>query len=85
MAGPKHPRVQYRCSFCGKSQDQVHGLIAGPGGVYICDECIELCREIIAEELSASAAKRPQIPKVPNTSAGHGTAESAGSSGGRGI
>jgi ATP-dependent Clp protease ATP-binding subunit ClpX len=40
-----------KCSFCGKSQKQVKKLIAGPG-VYICDECIELCNEIIAEELS---------------------------------
>jgi diadenosine tetraphosphate (Ap4A) HIT family hydrolase len=47
----KNPRVQYRCSFCGKSQEQVHRLIAGPGGVYICDECIELCQEIINEEV----------------------------------
>jgi len=42
--------VQYRCSFCGKGQEQVHRLIAGPGGVYICNECIDLCREIIEEE-----------------------------------
>ena len=41
---------QFRCSFCGKSQDQVRKLIAGPE-VYICDECIELCNEIILEEL----------------------------------
>lgn len=40
-----------KCSFCGKSQDQVKRLIAGPG-VYICDECIELCSEIVAEELT---------------------------------
>jgi hypothetical protein len=46
----KHPQTQYRCSFCGKSQNQVQRLISGPGGVYICDECIELCREIIEEE-----------------------------------
>ena len=39
-----------KCSFCGKSQKQVRKLIAGPG-VYICDECIELCNEIIEEEL----------------------------------
>jgi len=44
------PRVQYRCSFCGKEQKQVHRLVAGPGGVYICNECIDLCREIIEEE-----------------------------------
>jgi len=42
---------QLKCSFCGKSQDQVRKLVAGPG-VYICDECIELCNEIIEEELN---------------------------------
>ncbi|MEA1961117.1 MAG: ATP-dependent protease ATP-binding subunit ClpX [Bacillota bacterium] len=41
---------QLKCSFCGKTQDQVKKLVAGPG-VYICDECIELCNEIIEEEL----------------------------------
>ncbi len=40
-----------KCSFCGKSQKQVKKLIAGPG-VYICDECIDLCNEIIEEEFS---------------------------------
>lgn len=44
-------RGQLKCSFCGKSQDQVKKLVAGPG-VYICDECIELCNEIIEEELA---------------------------------
>lgn len=43
-------KKQLKCSFCGKNQDQVKRLIAGPG-VYICDECIELCGEIIAEEM----------------------------------
>jgi len=42
---------QLKCSFCGKTQDQVKKLVAGPG-VYICDECIELCNEIIEEELA---------------------------------
>jgi len=42
-------KKQVRCSFCGKTQDQVRRLVAGPG-VYICDECIELCQEIIEEE-----------------------------------
>ncbi len=41
---------QLKCSFCGKTQDQVRKLVAGPG-VYICDECIELCTEIVEEEL----------------------------------
>ena len=39
-----------RCSFCGKSGEQVRKLIAGPSGVYICDECIDVCAEIIDEE-----------------------------------
>lgn len=52
-----------KCSFCGKSQKQVKKLIAGPG-VYICDECIELCNEIIVEELStASAVSLQELPK----------------------
>ncbi len=41
---------QLKCSFCGKNQDQVRRLIAGPN-VYICDECVELCDEIIQEEI----------------------------------
>src|ERR687886_685274 len=55
MPNTLNSRIQYRCSFCGKTQEQVRRLIAGPGGVYICDECIELCREIIEEE-----AQQPQ-------------------------
>jgi ATP-dependent Clp protease ATP-binding subunit ClpX len=45
-----HEDGELKCSFCGKSQDQVKKLVAGPG-VYICDECIELCNEIVEEEL----------------------------------
>lgn len=48
-------KKQLRCSFCGKSQDQVRRLIAGPG-VYICDECIELCSEIIADEFEENSS-----------------------------
>ena len=55
MAGNRSNRVQYHCSFCGKNQDQVRRLIAGPGAVYICDECVELCREIIDEEAGTSS------------------------------
>jgi len=52
-----------KCSFCGKSQKQVKKLIAGPG-VYICDECIELCNEIVDEELGDSGAGVPlELPK----------------------
>ena len=39
-----------RCSFCGKAQSQARKLIAGPGGAYICDECVDICAEIIDEE-----------------------------------
>src|SRR5450631_1493861 len=55
MARPTDSNEQLLCSFCGKSQRQVKKLIAGPG-VYICDECIDLCNEIIDEELSAPPA-----------------------------
>ena len=41
---------EIKCSFCNKTQDQVKKLIAGPAGVYICDECVEICSDIIAEE-----------------------------------
>ena len=61
MPNTRNSRIQYRCSFCGKTQEQVRRLIAGPGGVYICDECIELCREIIEEE----AAQPQQKAKFP--------------------
>ncbi|HUP26935.1 MAG TPA: ATP-dependent Clp protease ATP-binding subunit ClpX [Chloroflexia bacterium] len=50
MANPRGGKSQYRCSFCGKSQEDVRRLIAGPGAVYICDECVELCQEIISED-----------------------------------
>jgi len=54
---------ELRCSFCGKSQDEVKKLIAGPT-VYICDECVELCNDIIAEEYEREEASRAtQIPK----------------------
>lgn len=49
MAGRSNE--EYRCSFCGKTQDQVRKLIAGPNGAYICDECVDICAEIIDEEL----------------------------------
>src|SRR5687768_15562321 len=69
MATTKGSRLQYQCSFCAKSQDQVKKLIAGPGAVYICDECVELCREIIEEEGGPAKAKTAQ--KVPPPKALH--------------
>ncbi len=50
VANRTDDRKQLRCSFCNKTQDQVRKLIAGPGNVYICDECIEICSEIVEEE-----------------------------------
>ena len=59
----RDPSDQLQCSFCGKSQRQVKKLIAGPG-VYICDECIELCNEIIDEEFSGpEIAHQDELPK----------------------
>ncbi|SHJ85942.1 ATP-dependent Clp protease ATP-binding subunit ClpX [Clostridium amylolyticum] len=62
-------KKQLKCSFCGKNQDQVRRLIAGPG-VYICDECIELCSEIIADEFEESlqfdSATLPKPSEIKN-------------------
>jgi len=55
---------QLKCSFCGKSQRHVRKLIAGPG-VYICDECIELCNDIVEDELAEDAAGRPVLDELP--------------------
>ncbi|HTY23348.1 MAG TPA: ATP-dependent Clp protease ATP-binding subunit ClpX [Desulfomonilaceae bacterium] len=63
MAGRKGNFSSLYCSFCGKSQDEVRKLIAGPT-VYICDECIELCNEIIAEEYEKEEMGRSRS-KVP--------------------
>ena len=54
-----------KCSFCGKEQEQVKKLIAGPG-VYICDECIELCNEIIEEELNEDVDVELTTFRVPS-------------------
>ena len=65
MANSRTTRVQYHCSFCGKNQDQVKRLIAGPGAVYICDECVELCREIIDEEAAGPAKTKVTGQRTP--------------------
>jgi ATP-dependent Clp protease ATP-binding subunit ClpX len=68
---PKQTDNRLKCSFCGKSQDQVKKLIAGPG-VYICDECVDLCNEILDEELFEGAPSAgpsetvvPQMVDIP--------------------
>lgn len=63
MAKKDRDDNKLRCSFCGKGQDEVRKLIAGPT-VYICDECVDLCNEIIAEELYSESATRT-FPKLP--------------------
>ncbi|HEY8885614.1 MAG TPA: ATP-dependent Clp protease ATP-binding subunit ClpX [Chloroflexota bacterium] len=65
MASTRGTRGQYHCSFCGKGQEHVRRLIAGPGAVYICDECVELCREIIDEEQAPQTTARTPTAKVP--------------------
>jgi ATP-dependent Clp protease ATP-binding subunit ClpX len=60
----KDNEKQFRCSFCGKTQDQVKRIIAGPG-VYICDECVGLCSEIIEEEMLANAAQENGEMNLP--------------------
>lgn len=59
---PKHDDSRLKCSFCGKTQDQVKKLIAGPE-VYICDECVELCNEILDEEFFEGKEKEPKSEK----------------------
>ncbi|MBI3953279.1 MAG: ATP-dependent Clp protease ATP-binding subunit ClpX [Chloroflexi bacterium] len=59
MTNTKAPRVPYHCSFCAKTQDQVKRLIAGPGSVYICDECVRLCQGIIQDEAPADKLLQP--------------------------
>ena len=72
MAGTHDSSDLLKCSFCGKSQKQVRKLIAG-GGVYICDECIELCNEIIEEELAGSqqnqAGESERLPRPSESTA----------------
>jgi ATP-dependent Clp protease ATP-binding subunit ClpX len=64
MAGTRGGKPQYHCSFCGKSQDDVRRLIAGPNSVYICDECVDLCREIIDEEETSTTKPEPNIGRT---------------------
>ena len=53
---------KHRCSFCGKTQDQVRRLIAGPGA-YICNECIALCQEIVSDDMDVMST--PKMTKIP--------------------
>ena len=57
MPGKNDDKI--KCSFCKKSQNEVRKLLSGPDGIYICDECIELCAEILEEELAGEAEEKP--------------------------
>jgi len=63
MAG-KNTEEKIKCSFCGKTQDQVRKLIAGPNGVYICDDCIDICAEIIEEEFEDEVAPSEEMEEI---------------------
>ncbi|MGH2531696.1 MAG: ATP-dependent Clp protease ATP-binding subunit ClpX [Thermomicrobiales bacterium] len=65
MNSTRGGRVHYRCSFCNKGQEEVRRLIAGPNQVYICDECVQLCREIIEEEEPAPPKAQPALTRIP--------------------
>lgn len=59
MAGKSSDNI--RCSFCNKTQDQVKKMIAGPAGVYICDECVEICADIVEEEYEEEEAEETEF------------------------
>ncbi|MDO4304650.1 MAG: ClpX C4-type zinc finger protein, partial [Bacillota bacterium] len=59
MAGRNSDNI--RCSFCNKTQDQVKKLIAGPAGVYICDECVEICADIVEEEFEEEEVQEAEL------------------------
>ena len=56
MANKNNNEENYYCSFCGRNADQVRRLIAGPAGTSICDECVEICAEIVEEEVYGNKA-----------------------------
>ena len=59
-----------RCSFCGKTQDQVRKLIAGSNNVFICDECIDLCAEILEEELDGQEQVSEEFGEINRSGPG---------------
>jgi len=63
--GGSESKSSLHCSFCGKSQHEVRKLIAGPT-VFICDECVELCMDIVREQNKASLVKSPDVIPAPN-------------------
>ncbi|HAW11603.1 MAG TPA: ATP-dependent Clp protease ATP-binding subunit ClpX, partial [Chloroflexi bacterium] len=64
MTDREDRRRHTRCSFCGKGQEQVRKLVAGPG-VYICDQCIDLCQEVLEEDNRSTSQKRVKSGMMP--------------------
>jgi ATP-dependent Clp protease ATP-binding subunit ClpX len=62
---PRNRRPSHVCSFCKRQQDQVSRLIAGPDSVYICDECVDLCKEILADEETHETEEDLFAPRIP--------------------
>ncbi|HVH82611.1 MAG TPA: ClpX C4-type zinc finger protein [Stellaceae bacterium] len=62
------PKRVYCCSFCGKAQTQVRTLVSGPG-VFICDECVQLCQEIIAKEMTTTVSTEKVRGLLPDNAA----------------
>lgn len=62
MAGKNSDNI--RCSFCNKTQDQVRKMIAGPPGIYICDDCVEICADIVEEEFDDELEEAPGIDEI---------------------
>jgi hypothetical protein len=63
---PQDDEINLHCSFCGQNQNEIEKLIAGPVGVYICDECVDLCNDILAEETEAKITDADRV--VPSIS-----------------
>ena len=66
--GSQTSKRVYRCSFCGKAQTEVKTLVSGPG-VFICDECVELCQEIIAKEAATTVSTQTVPGLLPDNAA----------------
>ena len=62
---PKDNSKQVKCSFCGKTEDQVTRLVAGPAGVYICDKCIEICADIVFDEETEVVEQNTELSYLP--------------------
>ena len=77
-------RKSIRCSFCGKRQEQVERLIAGPN-VYICNECVDLCNSILHDEMHAGSAQQLELPDDTTITSRRSSSEAVAASRSRSI